>query len=111
MGDGSICYATAKNWFKKFRDGKEDLTNKECLGRPPTININPVLPAIEADPTLSTRMLGDEVDCSHTQVARILHEAAKKLYFASKTPDFYARGIDLLPIKWQHVIDNNEFSD
>ncbi|KAF7635344.1 HTH_48 domain-containing protein, partial [Meloidogyne graminicola] len=30
-----------------------------------------------------------------------------RLYFASKKPDFYASGIDLLPIKWQHVIDNN----
>jgi histone-lysine N-methyltransferase SETMAR len=30
-----------------------------------------------------------------------------RLYFASKSTEFYSRGIDLLPIKWQLMIDHN----
>lgn len=28
-------------------------------------------------------------------------------FFDEKPPDFYKRGIDLLPVRWQYVVDNN----
>ena len=75
-GEDVVSCATAKRWFKKFKEGQED---KEHLGRPPAIDMYAVLAKIESDPTMSTRMLAKEFECSYKQIARILHEAGKQV--------------------------------
>uniref|UniRef100_A0A1I8B8F1 HTH_48 domain-containing protein n=1 Tax=Meloidogyne hapla TaxID=6305 RepID=A0A1I8B8F1_MELHA len=64
MGEDVVSYATTKRWFKKFREGQEDLNNKERLGRPPRVDMNAVLTLIETVPTMTTHMLAEST--AHT---------------------------------------------
>uniref|UniRef100_A0A1I8B7A0 HTH_48 domain-containing protein n=1 Tax=Meloidogyne hapla TaxID=6305 RepID=A0A1I8B7A0_MELHA len=150
-------------WYAKFRNGQENVEYQLRSGRPSTNDQDAVLKAIEADPTLSTRMLAEGILRKHGKKVRkgrwVPHElsiqqknksllAAQqllqryqkekflsrivtcdenpdcgpcdyhlfaslatllpvidhiqnhlRLYFASKTPEFYSRGIDLFARK------------
>jgi histone-lysine N-methyltransferase SETMAR len=78
-GPGIVSYATVKRWFNNFKNEVNELAEKPRSGRPPTIDGDAVLAAVEADPTLSTRMLAEEFDCSFKQIANILHQRGKNV--------------------------------
>ena len=63
----------------KFRAGQENIEDQPRSGRPTTIDENAVLEAIEADPTLSTRMLAEDFNCSQRQIVNILHKLGKQV--------------------------------
>ena len=75
-----------KAWFRKFAEGQQDTSDRARSGRPPAINDQQVLAAIEAEPTLITRMLTVDLHCSHMQIARILHKAGKKIRHGKWVP-------------------------
>lgn len=78
-GPGVVSRATVYEWYAKFRDGQENVEDQPRSGRPSTIDEDAVLQAIEAEPTLSTRMLAEDFRCSHMQIARILHKLGKQV--------------------------------
>jgi len=77
MGPNILSKRAAFEWFAKFRNGEQSTKDKPRPGQPRRIDEGAVLEAIETNPTLTTRMLADDFDCSHMQIARIL----KKLCF------------------------------
>ncbi|GBN22601.1 Putative uncharacterized protein FLJ37770 [Araneus ventricosus] len=79
-------------WFKRFRDGKEDVKDEPRSGRPPTSttpdNIERVLWMLADDPRLSLRMMAEELKISLDSVSNIIHEhlqKRKKMVYALPT--------------------------
>ncbi|GBN89060.1 Putative uncharacterized protein FLJ37770 [Araneus ventricosus] len=66
-------------WFKRFRDGKEDVKDEPRSGRPPISttpdNIERMLPD---DRRLSLRMIAEELKISLDSVSNIIHEHLQK---------------------------------
>ncbi|GBO26936.1 Putative uncharacterized protein FLJ37770 [Araneus ventricosus] len=69
-------------WFKRFRDGKEDVKDEPRSGRPPTSttpdNIERVRRMHADDRRLSLRMIAEELKISRDSVSNIIHEHLKK---------------------------------
>lgn len=64
-----------------FREGDTDVKDKSLKERPSKkIDCDGILAAIEGEgnPTLTTRMLADDFQCSHTKIEKVLHEKGKK---------------------------------
>ncbi|GBM86535.1 Putative uncharacterized protein FLJ37770 [Araneus ventricosus] len=67
-------------WFKRFRDGKEDVKDEPRSGRPPTTpdNIERVQRILADDRRLSLRMIAEELNISLDSVGNIIHEHLQK---------------------------------
>ncbi|GBM32767.1 Putative uncharacterized protein FLJ37770 [Araneus ventricosus] len=69
-------------WFKRFRDGKEDAKDEPRFGRPPTNttpdNIERVRRMLADDRRLSLRMIAEELKISLDSVSNIIHESVRK---------------------------------
>ncbi|GBN00224.1 Putative uncharacterized protein FLJ37770 [Araneus ventricosus] len=69
-------------WFKRFRDGKEDVKDEPRSGRPPTSttpdNIKRVRRMLADDRRLSLRMVEEELKISLDSVSNIIHEHLQK---------------------------------
>ncbi|GBM62539.1 Putative uncharacterized protein FLJ37770 [Araneus ventricosus] len=69
-------------WFKCFRDGKEDVEDDPRSGRPPTStapdNIERVRRMLADDRRLSLRMLAEELKIRLDSVSNIIHEHLQK---------------------------------
>ncbi|GBN46207.1 Putative uncharacterized protein FLJ37770 [Araneus ventricosus] len=75
-------------WFKRFRDGKEDVKDEPRSGRPPTSttsdNIERVRRMLADDRRLSLRMIAEELKISLDSMSNIIHghlqKRKKKVY-------------------------------
>ncbi|GBL97478.1 Putative uncharacterized protein FLJ37770 [Araneus ventricosus] len=69
-------------WFKRFRDGKEDVEDEPRSGRPPTSttpdNIERVRRMLADDRRLSLRMIAEELKISLDSMRNIIHEHLQK---------------------------------
>ncbi|GBN90884.1 Putative uncharacterized protein FLJ37770 [Araneus ventricosus] len=69
-------------WFKRFRDGKEDVKDEPRSGRPPTSttpdNNERVRRMLADDRRLSLRMMAEELKISLDSVSNIIHEQLQK---------------------------------
>ncbi|GBO18732.1 Putative uncharacterized protein FLJ37770 [Araneus ventricosus] len=69
-------------WFKRFRDGKEDVKDEPSSARPPTSttpdNIERVRRMLADDRRLSLRMIAEELKISLDSVSNIIHEHLQK---------------------------------
>ncbi|GBO30746.1 Putative uncharacterized protein FLJ37770 [Araneus ventricosus] len=69
-------------WFKRFRDGKEDVKDEPRSGRPPTSttpdNIERVRRMLADDRRLSLRMTAEELKISLDSVSNIIHDHLQK---------------------------------
>ncbi|GBM27918.1 hypothetical protein AVEN_146144-1 [Araneus ventricosus] len=69
-------------WFKRFRDRKEDVKDEPRSGRPPTRttpdNIERVRRMLADDRRLSLRMIAEELKISLDSVSNIIHEHLQK---------------------------------
>ena len=79
---------------------KIDQLGWECLVHP---SYNP--DCVPSDYHLFASLAHSLAGVQFANVDRIKNHL--RLYFASKPPEFYARGIGPLPIKWQHMINHN----
>ena len=70
-GNGTVSKATAYLWYSKFRSNKMGIEDKKRSGRPREVN----RVAVEAHPSMTTRMLAEDFECSHTEIVKILHDA------------------------------------
>jgi [histone H3]-lysine36 N-dimethyltransferase SETMAR len=77
MGDSVISYHTAKNWFHRFSSGDYGLGDQPHSGPATRVDVDRLRTLIEQNPRLSLHELGEELGCSHTTVARHLHELGK----------------------------------
>jgi hypothetical protein len=76
-GQRTVSQATAYNWYRTFHEEGMRLTDNSRSGRPREIDREAVINAVEENPTLTTRMIGDDFEYSHTEIEKILHEAGK----------------------------------
>ncbi|GBL84411.1 Putative uncharacterized protein FLJ37770 [Araneus ventricosus] len=81
-------------WFKRFRDGKEDVEDEPRSGRLPTSttpdNIERVRRLLADDRRLSLRMIAEELKISLDSVSNIIHETvctAQAVRRAKATPE------------------------
>ncbi|RLU15552.1 hypothetical protein DMN91_012546 [Ooceraea biroi] len=108
FGEGSTTKATVGNWFKNFRDADFSLAN-EPRGRPKTKVDNDHLRAVvESDPSQSTRELASIFNVSIPTILVHLAAIAFRDFIDSRTPGFYSRGIDQLPLKWQKTMEKSK---
>lgn len=87
-GSKTLVTKTARNWYKTFGEEGMRLKDKDRSGRPREVDREAVIRAIEANPTMTTRMLGEDFDCSHTEIELILKEAGKFVMIFQNVVDF-----------------------
>lgn len=77
---GSDCLSRARvfEWFKMFREGREDCKDDERPGRPRTsktdFNVEKVTELIRKDRRLSLRAIAEQLNISKDVVSQILHD-------------------------------------
>ena len=69
-GAGTVAYSTAKRWFSKFCSGNVETDDKKRSGRPREVDRDAVVNTVEDHPSMTTRMLADEFNCSHTEIEK-----------------------------------------
>ena len=52
-----------------------DIEDKKRSGRPREVDRVAVINAVEAHPSMTTHMLAEDFEYSHTEIVRILHDA------------------------------------
>ncbi|GBL62946.1 hypothetical protein AVEN_199576-1 [Araneus ventricosus] len=73
-------------WFKHFRDGKEDVEDESLSGRPPTSdNIERVRRMLADERRLCLRMIAEELKISIDSVSNIVHEHLQKRKICPKS--------------------------
>ena len=88
----AISDRTAKNWYKKFKEGHTNLQEKPSHGKPSVVDHEVLCQRFEAYSATSTRQLSQELGPSRWIIERYLHhlgktknDADKCLRFDSKT--------------------------
>ena len=74
-GHGKVDRTTVWRWFSKFRNNQMEITDKKRAGRPWEVDRVAVVNAVEAHPSMTTRMLAEDFDCDQASIVRILHAA------------------------------------
>lgn len=77
MGEGTVSYHTAKEWFQKFKNGDFNLDEGEHSGRPVELDESRLLELIEDDPRRSLRELEELLDRGNNTICRHLHRLGK----------------------------------
>ncbi|GBN15357.1 Putative uncharacterized protein FLJ37770 [Araneus ventricosus] len=81
-GEDAVSTKCISEWFKRFRDGKEDVKDVPRSGRPPISttpdNIERVRRMLADDRRLSFRMIAEELKISLDSVSNIIHEHLQK---------------------------------
>ena len=77
FGENLVSPSTVQRWFKKFREGSEDLEN-EKREKPESVLDNDVLrEVVEANPRTTVRELARKLNVSKSTVSRHLQEIEK----------------------------------
>ena len=77
FGENLVSPSTVQKWFKKFREGSEDLEN-EKREKPESVLDNDVLrEVVEANPRTTVRELARKLNVSKSTVSRHLQEIEK----------------------------------
>jgi transposase len=63
-GNGTVNRMTVWRWFSKFRNNQMDIADKKRSGRPREVDRVAVVNAIEAHPSMTTRMLAEDFEWS-----------------------------------------------
>lgn len=86
MGNNVISYKTVVSWFKQFKQGNYSIDDAPHPGSQPKVDIDYLKQLIEDDPRQSTRILGEQVKCSHVVVAKHLNDMGKIYKYGSWIP-------------------------
>lgn len=76
-GQGVVSTRTARNWFKRFNDGRTSLKDYARSGRPVEVDSDALRQAVEANPGASTRRLSDDLGISQRSAVNHLHRLGK----------------------------------
>lgn len=72
-GDEAPSVETCRRWYARFRAGDLSLQDLPKSGRPVAVDDEDLLEAIQADPELTTREIGETLGVHFTTVTRRLH--------------------------------------
>ena len=84
----TVAYTTAKRWFSKFRSGNLETDDKKRSGRPREVDRDAVVNTVKDHPLMTTRMLSDDLGCSHTEIKKILNDTGKSFVWSVSDPYF-----------------------
>lgn len=75
-GDSVLSRAQVFRWFKAFSEGRESIEDEPRTGRPSSSrtdeNVDRIRDLVRSDRRLTVRMIGEELNLSHTTVHQIL---------------------------------------
>ena len=75
-GKDALSKAQVYRWHKAFREGREDVEDEQCIGRPSTShtsdNVAEVKAVLDSDRCLSVRLLADLVELPKSIVREIV---------------------------------------
>jgi hypothetical protein len=87
-GDEALSRSSVSEWFKQFKDGREDLQDDPISGRPSTSQnsdtIANVYEMVTRDHKLTLRMMSDELNINKEIIRQILHEDLWKRKICTK---------------------------
>uniref|UniRef100_A0A0N5CDU5 HTH_48 domain-containing protein n=1 Tax=Strongyloides papillosus TaxID=174720 RepID=A0A0N5CDU5_STREA len=87
FGEDLVSVSTVQRWFRKFKEGSEDLENEE-RGRPETVIDNDELrEAVETNPRATVRSLGEDLNVSTSTISCHLKEIEKTKKLDKWVPD------------------------
>ena len=72
-GEDTVDYRTVIKWVKKFHSCCKNLENQTRSSRPKTVDSEPVLQAIEANPASSIRRISSKLGISQSSMVCHLH--------------------------------------
>jgi len=88
LPDNAPSLSTVTRWFKKYKQGSEDINDKPRQGRPITettpVNIDKVRAVIENDPWCSYDEIEAETSLSRGTIQTIIHEHLKMRKLTSR---------------------------
>jgi transposase len=88
FGDEALSRSSILEWFKRFKDGREDLQDDARSGRPSTSRntdkIVNVREMVTQDLRFTLRMLSDELNINKETIRQILHEDLRKRKICAK---------------------------
>ena len=96
-GERTVGERTVQERFAEFRAGNEDITHQQGAGRPREVDRQAVIDKIEANPSMTSRMLADEFECTNPTILNILNEAGKHAF---KPLSPITLGLKSLKCKW-----------
>lgn len=76
-GGDAVSIRTAQDWFRRFREGREDLEDEPRQGRPPAIDDDRLNSLIMEDPRQSLRQIASQLCCSFGAVQSHIHSLGK----------------------------------
>jgi transposase len=87
-GDQALSRSSVFEWFKRFKDGREDVQDNPRSGRPSTSRnadtIGNVREMVTRDRRLTLRMMSDELNINKETIRQILHEGLRKRKICAK---------------------------
>lgn len=72
FGVSSVSQRTVQRWFNRFRNGDFSLQDCPRIGRPSQLNQVDLMALVRSEPTLSSRALAAQFNCSHHTIIRVL---------------------------------------
>uniref|UniRef100_A0A914ELT1 Transposase n=1 Tax=Acrobeloides nanus TaxID=290746 RepID=A0A914ELT1_9BILA len=76
-----------------------DIEDKKRSGRPRKVD----RVAVEAHPSMTTRMLAEDFECSNTEIVKILHDAVVYLYDNAKPHRSRQTQQKIQDMGWEHL--------
>lgn len=77
LGENSVSYHTARNWFKRFAEGDFNFDDQPHPGPAVKLEMEALEDAVEEDPRQTTRCLAERLNCDHSTVERRLHDLGR----------------------------------
>lgn len=73
--DECMCRSQVNTWYRRFKDGRNDINNDPKSGRPTTASTDELIGKIRekmsANPTITLRMMADEFNVSKATIHQI----------------------------------------
>jgi len=76
-GENVVAIRTCANWFKRFKNGDFDISDKERSGRPAAVKEDKLQALLNENSTQSTRELALQLGVDHSTIVRRLNAMGK----------------------------------
>ena len=116
--EGGIGESMARKWFAKFKNGKFDIDDTPCSGRPSEFDKNHLKTLLKEESCHISHELAEKINCDQKTILNHLHSMgfAEKLgvwvlheLSKNKKKIAFELLLNILPTIKQHVVTNSAF--